>query len=165
MRLMRAAFADLRAGLTRLPDRASWKRVAIELGWAVPPLLLIAWTGGLIRPNAPPDPATMIQLAAFLFVIPALGEEIVFRGLLIRRHRGGTVLISTVAFVLWHPLQAVTFGPPWASTFLDPWFLASVAVLGLALGRIYVATASLWPCVLVHWVVVWTWKALLGGPF
>jgi predicted Abi (CAAX) family protease len=24
---------------------------------------------------------------------------------------------------------------------------------------------TLWPCVAAHWFVVWSWKALLGGPF
>ena len=106
-------------------------------------------------------------LAASLLVAPALGEELLFRGLLIRRRgrRAPWIVLSTLLFVIWHPLQTVTFGPPWAAAFLDPWFLAAVALLGLALGRIYAATGSLWPCVLVHWLVVFAWKAFLGGPF
>jgi len=38
-------------------------------------------------------------------------------------------------------------------------------VLGTALGRIYAATKSLWPPILVHWFVVASWKLFLGGPF
>ena len=106
-------------------------------------------------------------LAASLFLAPALGEELLFRGLIIPR--GGPkarwIALSASLFLLWHPLQAATIGPPWASAFLDPWFLAATAILGLALGRIYAATGSLWPCVLLHWLVVFGWKALLGGPF
>ena len=109
----------------------------------------------------------MLGLAATLFVVPALGEEILFRGLLIPRDRPGVgaILLSVLLFVLWHPLQALTIGPPWAAAFLDPWFLAAVAILGLALARIYAATRSLWPCVLAHWLVVLGWKTVLGGPF
>ena len=98
---------------------------------------------------------------------PALGEELLFRGFLIPRRppRARWIALSAALFVLWHPLQAWTIGPPWAAAFLDPWFLAAAAVLGVALGRIYAATGSLWPCVAAHWLVVWGWKALLGGPF
>ena len=159
--------ADLAAALRTFPDRRGWVRVLLELGWALPLLLVVAHLGGLIRVQSPPDAITMLGLAATLFVVPALGEEILFRGLLIPRDRPGVgaILLSVLLFVLWHPLQALTIGPPWAAAFLDPWFLAAVAILGLALARIYAATRSLWPCVLAHWLVVLGWKTVLGGPF
>ena len=108
-----------------------------------------------------------LGLAATLFVMPALGEELLFRGLLIPRDRAGPgwIALSVLLFVLWHPLQAVTIGPPWAAAFLDPWFLACVAILGLALARIYSVTRSLWPCIVGHWLIVLGWKAMFGGPF
>lgn len=107
------------------------------------------------------------MLAATLFLMPALGEELLFRAALIPRDEPslGWQALSAMLFVAWHPLQAVTVGPPWAGAFLNPWFLACVAVLGIGLGRIYAATWSVWPCVLVHWLVVLVWKAVLGGPF
>ena len=109
----------------------------------------------------------MAVLAATLFVAPSLGEELLFRGLFIRRDNPSFkwIALSTLLFVLWHPLQVVTIGPSWASAFLDPWFLIAVTILGVALGRIYAATRSLWPCVMAHWLVVFSWKAWLGGPF
>ena len=109
----------------------------------------------------------LLALAATLFVAPALGEEIVFRGLVLPRRRPnlGRIGLSVLLFVAWHPLQALTIGPPWASAFLDPWFLAATAILGTALARIYAATGSLWPCVAAHCLVVFGWKAFLGGPF
>lgn len=115
----------------------------------------------------PPDAITMMRLAATLMLTPALGEEILFRGLIIPRDRPARkwIALSVLLFVLWHPLQAIAFGPPWASAFLDPWFLAAVAALGLSLARIYRATRSLWPCILFHWLVVYVWKVFLGGPF
>ena len=96
-----------------------------------------------------------------------LGEELLFRGLVIPRSgsRAGWIALSVILFVLWHPLQALTFGPPWAGAFLDPRFLAAVAILGTALARIYAVTGSLWPGVLAHWLVVLSWKTWLGGPF
>src|SRR5690606_12311708 len=135
--------------------------------WAVPLLLLVAYAGGLVRIAEPPDSAALLRLAATLLIAPALGEELLFRAALIPRERPRWpwLALSVALFVAWHPLQVMTFGPPWAGAFLDPWFLLAVAVLGVALARIYAATRSIWPCVLAHWLVVVTWKACLGGPF
>ena len=162
---LHARLSDLAAGLRTLPGRAGWGRAALEAAWALPLMLLVAHAGGLVRFGA--DPSMSLGLAASLFLAPALGEELLFRGLIIPRRgpQGRWIALSVLLFVLWHPLQAVTVGPPWAAAFLDPWFLAATAILGIALGRIYAATGSLWPCVLLHWLVVFGWKALLGGPF
>ena len=159
--------ADVAAALRHLPGVAGWRRAGVELLWALPLMLLFAHLGDLVRFDPVADASTLAALAATLFFAPALGEELLFRGLIIPRERPNTrwLVLSVLLFVLWHPLQALTFGPPWAGAFLDPWFLAAVAVLGTALARIYAATGSLWPCVLLHWLVVLGWKALLGGPF
>ena len=165
--MIRARLADLAAALRHLPSAAGWGRAALELGWAVPLMLLVAHLGGLVRLQSPPDASTALGLAATLLVVPALGEELMFRGLLIPRDSPAVkaMALSVLLFVLWHPLQARTIGPLWAGAFLDPWFLAAAAILGVALARIYAATRSLWPCVLAHWLVVLGWKMLLGGPF
>lgn len=73
-------------------------------------------------------------------------------------------IVAVGLFVAWHPLQAMTFGPPWAALFLDPWFLLAVAVLGTALVAQFRATGSVWPCVVSHWLVVLCWKLAFGGP-
>jgi uncharacterized protein len=165
--MLATRLADIAQALRHVPRRSDWRRTALELAWAVPVLLVVACFGGLIRWVEPPDATGFWRLAAVLFIAPALGEELLFRGLLIPRRSPDirSILLSTAAFMLWHPLQAWTIGPPWAAAFLDPWFLAAVAVLGLALGRIYAATGSLWPCVATHWLVVLNWKTFLGGPF
>ena len=164
---MKDRLADLIAALRCFPGLAGWGRAGLELAWALPLVLILAWAGGLVGWHGGPDASMAVRLAASLFVAPALGEELLFRGLMIPRRAPQTrwIALSTFLFLLWHPLQAVTFGPPWSAAFLDPWFLAAVAVLGVALGRIYAATGSLWPCVAAHWLVVFVWKALLGGPF
>ena len=165
--MLRTRIADICAALRHVPGSAGWVRAAAELCWAVPLMLVVAYAGGLVRLQAPSEPAVLLSLAAMLFVAPALGEEILFRGMMIPRASTSPewILASTLLFVLWHPLQAVTVGPPWAAAFLDPWFLSAVAILGVSLGRIYAATRSLWPAVAAHWFVVFSWKAFLGGPF
>ena len=164
---MKGRAYDVLAALRTWPDGSSWRRVAVELLWALPLLLLIGWCAALISPEPPPPAAELSRLALVLLVAPALGEELLFRAALIPRQppRAGWMALSVALFVAWHPLQVVTLGPPWASAFLDPWFLACVGVLGAALARIYAATRSIWPCVLLHWAVVFGWKAFLGGPF
>jgi predicted Abi (CAAX) family protease len=130
-------------------------------------MLLVAWMGDLVTITDPPDPGSLARLASTLFIAPALGEELLFRAALIPRQgpRRQWIALSVVLFVLWHPLQAVTIGPPWAGAFLDPWFLIAVTILGVALARTYAVTDSIWPSVVAHWAVVLTWKAFLGGPF
>ena len=159
--------SDLLAGLRRLADRSGWRAVFFELAWALPLLLIVAHAGGLARLQNPPDASTAAMLAASLFIFPALGEELLFRGLMIPQ--GGPkakwIALSVMLFVLWHPLQVVTFGPPWAGSFLNPWFLAAVGILGLAVARMYAATRSLWPSVVTHWLVILGWKTIFGGPF
>jgi uncharacterized protein len=164
---VRDRFAGLLAGLRCLPDRRGWLKVALELGWSLPLMLVVAHLGGLVHVDPAGDASTLLRLGATLLIAPALGEELLFRGLLIPRRAASAkwMLLSVLLFVLWHPLQAVTIGSPWAATLLDPWFLAMVAILGTALGRIYAATGSLWPGIALHWAVVFGWKAVLGGPF
>jgi uncharacterized protein len=159
--------ADVWAAVRTWPDAQAWRRAALEVLWALPLLVAIAWCGGLIEPSQSPSAGQLARLALGLLIAPAVGEELLFRAGLIPRDppRAGWVILSVLLFVGWHPLQAVTIGPPWAEAFLDPWFLACVAVLGTALARIYAAARSIWPCVVTHWAVVLVWKAFLGGPF
>ncbi len=109
-----------------------------------------------------------IRYALILLVVPSLGEEILFRGLIVPppgQPMPPLVAIAAVAaFVMWHPLQAVTFGPPWAATFLDPAFLFVVAILGTTLVWMYRRSGSIWPGVIVHWLVVAGWKLVFDGP-
>lgn len=157
----------LAALLTR-PRARDFGRMALEAAWLVPLLLAIGWLGGLMHWR-PTFDATIARLALVAVVAPALGEELLFRAALLpnpapARWPFGAMAASVALFVVWHPLQALVFGPHWAETVLDPWFLAAVAATGLALARLYLATGSIWPCVLLHWLVVVGWKALLGGP-
>lgn len=151
------------------PDPAAWRRCGRELLWGLPLLAAIGIAGGLANLAPVPDAATSLRVALLLFFVPALGEEIVFRAVLLPSPPGAGrplhIVAAIVLFVLWHPFQAVTIGPPWSSLFWDPWFLAATAVLGTLLTRLYLATGSIWPAVLVHWAVVAAWKLLFGGPF
>ena len=124
----------------------------------------IGFTTGLyaLTPTAPGLP---LRLLAVLFV-PALGEEIPFRGLLVpgpeaRRPRAA-IALSTALYVAWHPLEALTFMPH-ATMFLRPDFLACTAILGLGCAVMRWRTGSLWPAVILHGGFVVVWQTWLGG--
>ncbi len=135
---------------------------------ALPVLGTAAWIGGFAALTLEPNPQVWLQFAVLIFFVPALGEELLFRALLVPPPEQPMSLWRWAAvvglFVAWHPLQAVTFGPPWAEMFLDPWFLPAVAALAIALVAQFRITGSIWPCVVSHWLVVLGWKLAFGGP-
>ena len=151
-----------------LPPAQAWRRLAIEAAWSLPLALGLCALGGLARFGWTGDPALLLRLALVALVAPAFGEELLFRVLLLpapgRPVPTRRILLSAALFVLWHPPQAWLFGPHWAAVVLNPFFLAAVFVLGIALGRLYARTGSIWPCMLLHWTAVVGWKALFGAP-
>ncbi len=166
---MKIAFRQTWTGLKIWPDGKKWIAAA---RLAIPSLAVIALIGFLAQwlVWSPVTDITVLLLsAAFLFFVPALLEEIIFRGVLLSwltqfTPRWGAWL-STLLFVAWHPLQALTIGPPWADMFLHPTFWVATLILGIILSHIRIVSRSLWPVILIHWFAVLIWKSLLGGPF
>lgn len=158
----------LQAALVTWPDAPGWKRIARELLWSLPHIALLAFATGLARFDPMPFGAQWLGFFFGLMLVPALGEELVFRALLVpppdRPFPPARAALAVGAFLLWHPFQALTFGPRWSAIFLDLRFLVIVAVLGTLLVRVYRASGSIWPCVLIHWLVVAAWKLLFAGP-
>jgi predicted Abi (CAAX) family protease len=121
----------------------------------------------LNAPGVRINPDQFLILAIIAFFIPALGEEFVFRGILLPPVQGWlqtliSSLLSVAVFVLWHPVQ-VWLGLPMAQeVFTDPAFLILVALLGALCTALTHRSGSLWPAVLLHWIVVVGWKAGTG---
>ncbi len=113
------------------------------------------------------DPDAFLLLAVIAFFAPALGEELIFRGALqprtVSRPKDWSLAILSLAgFVLWHPVQ-VWLGLPMAQpVFTDPGFLSLVAVLGVLCTALTHRSGSLWPAIILHWLVVIGWKAGSG---
>ncbi|MEA3066005.1 MAG: protease family protein, partial [Sphingomonadales bacterium] len=144
--------------------------------WLLPALALFAWLGGFLdwRPALTPGLALVALIA---FFVPALAEETVFRGLLLRPPSDGAsgfgpAALSASLFALWHPLQVLVCQwtlvgrcpLAWSWLGFCPWFLLACFALGLACARLVLATRSIWPAVALHWLVAVAWAALLGGP-
>lgn len=162
-------FARTWTAFRRWPNAPQWREAALVIAATGAIVLAIASIGGFARWAPMPFGTDWLRIAAIVFVLPALVEEFLFRGLLmpvpgIASMRIG-MWLSIGLFVVWHPLLAWLFGPPWASLFLEPAFLAAALVLAIGLTHVRIVTSSLWPAILGHWLIVAAWKLLFAGPF
>ena len=117
------------------------------------------------------DSPMLIVLPFTLFIFPSLLEEVLFRGILIPNNAATHskkriivyIAVSTAAFVLWHPANALTINPTAAPVFLNPAFLLIVALLGITCSISYIFSRSLWTPIIIHWLTVVGWVIFLGG--
>jgi predicted Abi (CAAX) family protease len=113
----------------------------------------------------------MIALPVSLFFVPSIFEEIVFRGLMLPHRSRGTSskplviysVFSIVAFVAWHPINAMTVNHPAFSMFTNPVFLSLAALMAIACIITYLRTGSLWVPIAIHWLTVLVWVFFLSG--
>lgn len=157
------------AALKHSPLRGWRRSLALFAGFATL-ALAIGLGGGLFRLELLHSDLLYL-LPVILFVFPSFLEESVFRGILIPLDTAGQgravivrrVAVSSVVFVLWHPLNAMTINPGARELFLDPLFLLLALLLGISCGLAYIYSRSLWVPVIMHWLTVLVWVSLLGG--
>jgi predicted Abi (CAAX) family protease len=109
-------------------------------------------------------------IIATAFLTPAVSEELFFRALLLPHPSEGASIsaqwlwgcISLAIFIIYHPLNAISFFPAGLKTFFDPVFLLLAGFLGIACTLAYLQSGSLWMPI-IHWVVVVVWLLFLGG--
>jgi predicted Abi (CAAX) family protease len=107
----------------------------------------------------------------WLFFLPVLVEELIFRVWLLAHPTEAVntmtwlvwAVISLVLFIIYHPLNALTFYRAGNPTFLNIVFLTLAALLGIACTVAYILTGSMWTAVVMHWLVVTIWLFCLGG--
>ena len=151
------------------PRLRDWAEALMMLGVLTALALGLAnWSEALVwdarLPGLRSDPLGFIALAALAVLIPALSEEFVFRGLLQPKRLSGAAAhlgagLSLALFILWHPIQVWTGWLTGQAVFLDPAFLGLVAGLGLVCTLSVHRSGSLWPAIVMHWIVVVVWKA------
>ena len=92
----------------------------------------------LLRPSGPAD---FLGIVLAVAIVPALCEEILFRGFvqagLVRQaeRSWAGVVATAVVFGIFH---------------LDPWRFVPAAILGIFLGWLRQVSGSLWPAILAH---------------
>ncbi|MGK7943718.1 MAG: CPBP family glutamic-type intramembrane protease, partial [Microcystaceae cyanobacterium] len=105
------------------------------------------------------------------FFLPALFEELVIRVAWLPYPGeevtweiwNGWAVLGVIIFMLYHPLNAVTFYKRGYPTFLKPNFLFLAGLLGAACTAAYAFTGSLWTITVMHWLTVVVWLFFLGG--
>ncbi len=162
-RLSDALFAPLgpTALVRSLAILAAYAALALSLGWRSG--FLTPWRLEAIGPALRAVPGLMLM--------PALGEELLFRVALMPHPLEGGSIASNAAwgalsvglFVLYHPLAAMVWYPPGRRVFRDRRFLVQCTLLGVACVLAYGTTGSLWPPVLLHGLAVTLWLWGLGG--
>ena len=156
----------LLTSLTTLPNARGWLLCLAVSAITLATMAAIGFGTGLYH-LTPTQPGLPLRLLTVI-LIPALGEEIPFRGLLVpgpgeSRRPWLAVGVSTALYTGWHVVEALTFLPGAAGVFLRPDFLACCAVLGLGCAITRLKTGSIWPAVFLHWLLVVVWQTWLGG--
>ena len=163
---------DIRAAAMTLPDAKTWWRCLIVFAAFVACALPVGFASGFFQPEVAPIPtARLALLPLYLFLRPALVEELIFRAALLPRdpkrvRMPQLIVVSALAltvFVASHPLHGLLTRPAALPLFLNPVFLSCATLLGIACTVSYLVSRSLWPPVLLHWLSVLIWITLLGG--
>ena len=160
---------NLLQGLRVSPFRAPLKSL-IPVPVYLCASLVIGFRVGLFSVGVIDYPMSIV-LPFSLFISPSLLEEAFFRGILIPNNAVtqsksriiAYIAVSTAAFVLWHPANALTINTTAAALFLDPAFLLIVTLLGITCSVSYVLSRSLWTPIIIHWLTVTIWVIFLGG--
>jgi uncharacterized protein len=160
-------FLRLKASLYAWPNLFQWGVIALFGIVSGGLIWFLARAGGLVSPRY--YQGNLWLRALRIVFIPALGEEILFRALLVpywkhTNHQWGWIAVNTFLFVLWHVFEGLTFLKALRAILLNPFFLAATAVLGSINAYFLCYTGSVWPGVFFHAAVVFVWQTWLGGP-
>jgi len=113
----------------------------------------------------------LIIKAIVLLVVPSLAEECVFRVMMLShksekssiQKKWFLTILSLTAYVIYHPLNALTLYKAAYPTFFNLTFLLLTTYLGIICSWIYLKSGSIYPSVFMHWIVVIIWLFVFGG--
>ncbi len=166
-KLIGRLFARLVSSLTTWPDSRGWRFSAAVGALTLTAIGVVGFSSGLYTWRSPNMTGLPIRLLTVL-IVPALGEEAVFRGLLVPPRNETDrptlqIVLATAIFIVWHLVEAKLILPAAAPLFERPDFLACAGLVGLGCAVIRWRTGSLWPAVALHWLMVTIWQTWLGG--
>ncbi len=123
-----------------IPDFTDWL-VAAMLALAYTLLALsVGFWSGFLKVDVQTSRRTIVGVLLGCLLSPGITEELLFRVLMLPHpfeNASGLILwfwgcASLATFVVYHPLNALTFYPVGRSTFMNPVFLLLAAILGVA---------------------------------
>ncbi len=170
--ILSTSIVRLWAGIVTLPNLAGWLlSLGLLAGYGVISLAIGFQSKFLIFSPIREPLQTKIGSLIHLFFMPALVEEFIFRLLLIPHSietatTNNIYLWSSISlglFIIYHPLNALTFFKAGNPTFMDWRFLTLAGLLGLICTIAYLSTGSIWLSIIIHWIVVTAWLKLFGG--
>lgn len=162
----------LGAAISNLPTLEAWLYAAGLLLLYAIVALPIGFLGRFIQVEiVRASWQTTIGIIVTSFLSPAITEEVFFRALFLPRTEENVSVsllwlwggISLVIFIVYHPLNALSFFPRGLKTFFNAAFLILAALLGIVCSLAYIQSGSLWTPVVIHWLVVVVWLLFLGG--
>ncbi len=164
------AIAKISKALMTIPSLVDWQIGGfLVLGYGVLALIL-GYATGLIRFQLVESWPLATRILSTSLFAPALLEEMIFRVSLLPLPTGNleqlpwlSAIASIVLFVIYHPLNALTFFPQGRSLFWRPIFLVLAGFLGIVCLLGYWLSRSLWLPVTIHWLVVSCWLILGDG--
>lgn len=156
--------------LITLPTLTNWLEVFFLLLIYTVIILPIGLITKFLDYNWQKSPTIITKIVLTSLFTPAILEEIFFRVFLLpsptEKISATTylwIVVSLIMFIIYHPLNALTFFPAGRKTFFEPVFLFSAGLLGLICAIAYQKSGSLWLAVFVHWLIVVAWLIFLGG--
>ena len=170
---MSLIFLTLAAGWYRaISTKANYhnaRHLIILVGVYVLFASILGWRTGFLSWKPQPVTTVVRVTIASLFA-PAILEELFFRVVLLPYPSDVSFksyllrsALSLLLFIIYHPLNALTFFPQGKQVFFDRIFLILAASLGIVCTVTYWQTGSIWLPVLIHWVTVAVWLSYLGG--
>lgn len=164
----------LRDAFLTFPNTAILLKLALPLLALAVILLLIGFKSGFLKFELLQKSwGEIAKIVALSFLVPALSEEIVFRVLFLPHPTENPEIntqllwgfITLMAFIVYHPLEGLTWYPAGRDVFVKPSFLILAALLGAMCTIAYLTSGSVWLAVIIHWLAVAVWLVLLGGFF
>lgn len=163
---------DIWAAVTTWPSKKTWRLCFLVWIVFIAGALPLGFATGFFHVRlAPMSASRLVLLPFYLFLRPALLEELIFRALLLPRNLAsqglrrllGISLVSLTLFIVSHPLHGWLTRPAAIPLFTNPVFLSCAGLLGVACTAVYLISRSLWPPVLLHLTAVFVWLVFLGG--
>ncbi|HAX79549.1 MAG TPA: CPBP family intramembrane metalloprotease [Cyanobacteria bacterium UBA11372] len=157
--------------ISTLPSAQAWLYTAVLLLLLTLISLPLGFYFGFLQFDILKATRRTVASVAAGSLVTALSEELFFRVLFLPHPHESTTLavgwfwggVSLVIFIIYHPLNGVSFYPPGRQLFFNPIFLLLAGFLGVACTLAYLQSGSFWLPVAIHWLTLLVWLVLLGG--